>query len=483
MTQRTESRPELACFAQCLPLLRRAWSHRHPGERPMTQERLAEEVGVDPRTIREWEKGRQRPKTLRLVDRLATALEVSRDEFGLGEVIAPTIVLHGDHVALALNASGGVETPRGVVHAVEAAYAGAGMDRRDFFGLIGTLLVALPGSGIEAVERVAHTLSSPRRRVDMATVEAVEQLTIHLCQEGPRLPVHQLLPDARRHLELLVRLEPSGQPPVVQRRLVTCIGRTARHIAGTMMWELSDLAGAQAYHDIALRAAREVEDSELAALTLTERSEVLAGHVTGQLMRAPGDRVVGRDDTAEALQLIQSAQAYASRGPAAVQVHVLLIAATLHADAGREADFRRLHDDARTLFTAIGRDEVWTGSHFITPARLLSYEGLGLVRLGLSHAAEPVVSGALAQLGSDSRNAKKRCFVHGHRAAALLQGDDPEVDEACRCLGEMLDIAVALRRATGISNARALHRQLQPWSDTAAVRDLTERFATVPLSP
>ena len=78
MAQQSTPRAELACFAQRLPLLRRAWSHRHPHQPPMTQERLAEAVGVDTRTVREWEKGRNRPRTSRVVDRIAAAVEVSR---------------------------------------------------------------------------------------------------------------------------------------------------------------------------------------------------------------------------------------------------------------------------------------------------------------------------------------------------------------------------------------------------------------------
>jgi transcriptional regulator with XRE-family HTH domain len=479
MTQRAEMRPELARFAARLPLLRRAWSSRHSDERPMTQERLAEEVGVDARSVREWEHGRQRPRTFALVDRIATVLEVSHEEVGLGTgVMAPTCPHPRERLALALGASGQLEARLAVVDDMETAYAAIGLDRRDFLCLIGTLLVALPGSGMETAERVIHGLSSPRRRIDVATVEAMEQLTTYLCQEGPRIPVDQLLPDVKRHMELLAGMEPALQPSAVQRRLVACIGRTARLISGMMMWDLVDLAGAQAYQDIALRAAREADDFGLAALTMAERSEV----VTSPLMKGSGDRETGRDRTAEALQLAETAQSYASRGPAATQVHVLLMGATLYADAGREADFRRLHDAAQGLFDSIGGDEVWTGSIFITRARLLSYEGRGLRLLGLSHAAEAVVNAALAELESDSRNAKYRCFVYGDRAAALLQREDPEVDEGCRCISEMLDMAVRLRRATGVSNARALHTQLQPWSDTVPVRELTEKLAAVSFS-
>jgi transcriptional regulator with XRE-family HTH domain len=449
----------------------------------MTQERLAEAVGVDARTVRDWEKGRQRPRTVRLVERIATALEVSQEELGLGSAVAaPTISLGPERVTLVLGASGRIETRLGTVDPVEAAYAGIGMDRRDFLGLIGTLLVALPGGGMETVERVTHALSSPRRRVDGPTVEAMEQLTTHLCQEAGRIPVHRLLPDARRHLELLVGLEPAFQPGAVQRRLVACIGRTARLIGGMMMWDLEDVAGAQAYHDIALRAAREAEDCELAALTLAGRSEAVAGHVTGQLLRARGDREAGRDRMDGALQLLDAAQAHASRGGASTQVHVLLVAATVCADAGQESEFRRRHDDAQRLFAGIGRDEVWAGSKYINHPMLVSYEGLGLVRLGLTHAAEPVVSTALRQLGTESANAKYRCFVYGNRAAALLQRDEPAVDEACGCVGEMLEIATRLHRASGVRGVRELHRQLRPWSDTAPVRELTERLAAVPLS-
>jgi transcriptional regulator with XRE-family HTH domain len=483
MTEQPTPRSELACFAQRLPLLRRAWSHRHPHQHAMTQERLAEVVGVDARTVREWEKGRNRPRTSRVVDRIAAALEVPSRELGLGSgVAAPAVSFGGERVVLSLDASGRLEARLGVVDAVEAAYAGSGMDRRDFLGLIGALLAALPGSGMEVAERVAHTLSSPRRHVDIATVEAMEQLTTHLCQEGMRIPVHRLLPDARRQMELLVGLEPAFQPSAVQRRLVACIGRTARLISGTMLWDLGDVAGARAYQDIAMRAARESEDCELAALTLAERGEEVAGLVTGRLARALGQRDVGRERTVEALQIVDAAQACAARGTAEAQVRVRLIGAMVNADAGREAHFRRLHDEARRLVTDMGGGDVWTGSIFITEASLLVDEGRGLLWLGQSHVAEPILCAAFDELRADSRNAKYLCFGYGYRAAVLLQREDPEVEEACRCLGEMLDIAIHMHRASGVANVRELHRHLRPWSDTAPVRELTERLAAVPLS-
>lgn len=482
MTPPSEPRPELACFAGRLPLLRRAWSSRHPHQPPLTQERLAEAVGVDARTVRDWEKGRQRPRTLRVAERVAAALEVSLEELGLGSAVAaPTVALGPERVTLVLGASGRLESRLGVLDPVEAAYAAIGMDRRDFLSLIGTLLVALPGSGMEAAERVTHALAASRRRVDLPTVEALEQLTTHLCQEGPRVPVHQLLPDLRRHVELLAGLQPTMQRATMQRRLVSCIGRTTRLIGAVMIWDLADVAGGNAYYDIALRAAREAEDWDLVALTLAERSHVVAGFVAGRLVRAPGDRDCGRGEIAEAVQLVEAARTYAQRGQVSTRLHVLPMVSALYADAGREADFRRLQDQAEALFGDIGNEEVWTGSNFITRARVLSYEGLGLIRLGLSHAAEPVIAAALDRLASDAGNSKYRCFVFGHRAAALLQRDDPEIDEACRCIGEMMDMAVQLRRATAMGNVRELHRQLQPWSDTAAVRALTERLAAVPL--
>ena len=483
MTEQSTSRSELECFARRLPLLRRAWSHRHPQSRPMTQERLAEEVGVDARTVREWEKGRNRPRTSRVVERIAAALEVSTEELGLGSgVAAPGISFGGERVVLTLDASGRLQAKLGLVDAVEAAYAGSGMDRRDFLGLIGALLAALPGGGMEAAERVAHALTEPRRRVDLATVAAMEQLTTHLAQEGMRVSVHHLLPDARRHMELLVGLEPAVQPAALQRRLVACIGRTARLISGMMLWDLGDDAGARAYQDIALRAAHEAEDWDLAALTLAERSEEVGGFVTGRVMRALGQGEVGRERSAEALQLVDAARACAARGTAAAQVHVLLIGATQSADAGREVDFRNFHEEARTLVAGLGDEEVWSGSVFITRPSLMFNEGRGLVRLGQSRAAEPVLTAALDELRSDSRNAKYLCFGYGHRAAVLLDRNDPDIDEACQCLSEMLDIAVRMHRASGIANVRELHRYLQRWNDTAPVRELTERLAAVPLS-
>jgi transcriptional regulator with XRE-family HTH domain len=50
----------------------------------MTQERLAEELGLDVRTVRDWEGGRRFPRTAALAQRLCDVLEAPRESLALG---------------------------------------------------------------------------------------------------------------------------------------------------------------------------------------------------------------------------------------------------------------------------------------------------------------------------------------------------------------------------------------------------------------
>jgi hypothetical protein len=84
MKVRAKPRPELAPFALSLRTLRRSWNERHPFEsRPMTQERLAEELGVDVRSVRDWEGGRRAPRTVDRLGEICDLLEAPREALAL----------------------------------------------------------------------------------------------------------------------------------------------------------------------------------------------------------------------------------------------------------------------------------------------------------------------------------------------------------------------------------------------------------------
>ena len=78
MKVRAKPRPELAPFASSLRTLRSSWNERHPFEsRPMTQEWLAEELGVDVRSVRDWEGGRRAPRTAERLGKICDVLDAS----------------------------------------------------------------------------------------------------------------------------------------------------------------------------------------------------------------------------------------------------------------------------------------------------------------------------------------------------------------------------------------------------------------------
>jgi DNA-binding XRE family transcriptional regulator len=114
---RAQPRRELAAFALSLRALRRSWNERHPFDpRPMTQERLAEELGVDVRSVRDWEGGRRAPRTAARLGDICRVLEAPREALALSltttsQWVRPMLASPFGGMGIAVDAQGGVWGP------------------------------------------------------------------------------------------------------------------------------------------------------------------------------------------------------------------------------------------------------------------------------------------------------------------------------------------------------------------------------------
>jgi hypothetical protein len=356
------------------------------------------------------------------------------------------------------------------------AYARIGMHRRDFLRLGGALVAVLAACGPAAAERLTWTLGSPRRRVDLATADALAQVGAHLRQQYVGTPARDLLPDATAQLQLLLGLDPASQPREVQRRLVTTIGDVA-HLTGMLLaWDLRDTAAAQPYFDVALRAAHEAESRELAALVLGRRAKLAAG-----ILNDGGDWSRSQHRLAEATRIVEGAQETAAQGASPLTVAWLAgVAAGLHAGAQDEVAFGHSLDRARAALSDTGgASRPWMGVSPFNAARLGTYEADGLVRLGRPQTAVTLLGAALSQLDGGEPMPKHRSGILHSQAEALVEAR--EIDAAARCGMEALSIAVPMQFALTVHEVGGLHQRLQPWKDTPAVRDLGQQLLSAPL--
>src|SRR5262249_25128604 len=104
--------------------------------------------------------------------------------------------------------------------------------------------------------------------VDVEMVEHLERVTRALeSLEPTALSSRALLGPATGHLDAISMLLRSSLPPGLRTRLCSLAGETAG-LVGSLRFNLDDQAGAAAYFNTGLRAAREASDRPLGAYLL-----------------------------------------------------------------------------------------------------------------------------------------------------------------------------------------------------------------------
>jgi hypothetical protein len=196
------------------------------------------------------------------------------------------------------------------------------------------------------------------------------------------------------------------------------------------------LAGARTRYDLALRAATEAEDWDLAAYVLG--SLAFEAFSAGRL----GDARAIRD---AAWELARRRAAPRTRAWAAA------LSSELFARDGDEAASRRSLDCG---FAAIGQtrdDPSWKGVGWFDETRLIAYEGGNLVRLGQYPAAVGALRTSLGRLAPD--RLKHRCTLSTDLATALVK--QGEVEESCALAHDALSLATAISPETASTGSGA----------------------------
>jgi hypothetical protein len=218
-----------------------------------------------------------------------------------------------------------------------------------------------------------------------------------------------------------------------------------------------DLAGARARYDLALRAATEAEDWDLAAYVLGS----LAFEATSA--GRPGDARALRD---AAWELARRRATPRTRAWAAA------LCSELFARDGEEAASRRFLDLGFEAVAQTRDDPGWKGIGWFDEARLIAYEGGNLVLLGQYPTAIGALRTSLGQLAPD--RLKHRCTLSTDLATALLK--EGEVEEPCALALDALSLATAISHQESVDRVRRVHFQLLRWRAHPTVRELGERL-------
>jgi hypothetical protein len=267
----------------------------------------------------------------------------------------------------------------------------------------------------------------------------------------------ELLPGMTGLMHLLIDLGRRDQWPAGTERLASLVGQAALVVGLLELMGSHDLGAAKVHYDLALRSAREANDWDLTSYVLGS----LAFHAA--LSRRPAD----------ARTIVDAASDLAGRrGSPRTRAWAAALASELYARAGREGASRRSLEIARAALDGTREEPSWKGVGWFDEARLLAYDGGGLLLLGKYAAAEELLRLSLRRL--DPLRLKHRATTSADLALVLaLRG---EVEESCARADDALTFATEISHRESVDRVRGVHFRLMRWKGHPGVRQLTERL-------
>jgi hypothetical protein len=420
----------------------RSWSWQ---EQARLLKRLAEQHGVERiaaatiesigRTIARWESGRYAYKPDERYQLLLAYAYATRD----GEAaVAPGSDL--DRLMVALGELGVSLDRRQVLRTLATAAATVGSG-----ALLAFLAPDLQG-------RLRKALESPDQ-LGLETVQGLQEVITELQrQREDALPFVRLQTALSPTVHALRRLLRGRQEPTV-RRALCLVAAQAFTLAGRLSFELHDDEDATARYDEGLRAASELQDGSIAAITLTSRSMVT---------------LYATSDVDAALRIADSAvrRAHAG-GDRAVRARALAVQAEMHARKGDERASLRTLDLARVHLAGDTFPRSFDG------ARLDGFEGvchLWLGRLGVAGAELRRSVDAL----DGTRDGVQKSIVLADLSLAHVRQGDPET--ACHVLADCAELVARTRGRVAGQRLHRVRRELQPWRAERFVEELDDRM-------
>jgi len=339
------------------------------------------------------------------------------------------------------------------------------MIRREFLRLGGVLIGATAfgqPDAIEPLQRLAKAVRQPSR-TDLESVRHLEHLTLTFESLEAHASPHALVRPISGHLATITSLL-EGTPPSTYRAQLLSLAAESAGLLAWLTWDLGTASRAQAraYVRTALDAAREAGDQALGAYLLG----------TASVVEHPKDEAEGRLSF-----LVDKPFGFsASEATPATRAWLAALEAEANALLGRTTNSLRALDQAELAWSRPSEDQLARPrATFFDAARLAGERGICLTRLGRPADAAMELRAALTTLPSDQEKSRSRLLA----ALATTHVQTGNVDEACRLGSEALGSAVGMAVQPNVHDVLTLRQLLQPWSDTAAVRDLDDRLAVI----
>jgi transcriptional regulator with XRE-family HTH domain len=271
---------------------------------------------------------------------------------------------------------------------------------------------------------------------------------------APAVPSATLLEAMLAHLRILMGLVGSARSEATRARVAAAVNQAAA-FAGRLAFDLGDYAAFHRYYRLAVSYAKQAGDDALASYTLGSMSYW---------------SVMGGDDE-QALTTMEQAKSFLPKQvPPVVESWFAVFEASVQSKAGDTSEAMAALGRAEE---AIGKaQEPWAWTLPLDFGRLTRHRGFCATRLGLPAVSIPALRHGLDELGP--HQIKWRALALSDLATSyILTG---EVEEACGAVGEAFDAGIQLQSDRVLKRVARIRRELGPWKDTKAVRELEERM-------
>jgi transcriptional regulator with XRE-family HTH domain len=390
----------------------------------LSQEGLAEAVGVDRSTAARWERGETSPQPWHL-SRLAHVLDTSAED--VAELLADA-----DHHATSPEAAARPPEPS---------------DASPFTGLLGT-----PPSPDEHPQNRLHQAIDHRN----ATAYA-ERLLRHFLAVEAELGGDRLYASLARHVDALASTVDQLSRP----SLLSAFGQLCQ-MTGWLALDANRHQVARRYLCTAVLAGHQADEPALAASALAYMSL----------------QEVYRDHPGRALALARTGcDVAAGSGTPRLDAGLGTRIARAHARAGNRQEAVAALGRADEAFARSGDPEsepVWLS--YVDQREILAQSGACYLDLGLHRQATAALSSALRLLDQQSStNVRDRVHYLSRLAKChLLAGD---LDQACAAAHEALDLGQGLGSARVLERIGEFHAALAPHAAYREVRVFRDRFS------
>ncbi|MGH3939591.1 MAG: helix-turn-helix domain-containing protein [Pseudonocardiaceae bacterium] len=333
------------------------------------------------------------------------------------------------------------------------------VERREHLRLLGQLAAAIAASPLlsslntDQQERLAKVIAIPSR-VDNQSIGHIETILADCKRQEDKFGPYSVLNtviDQREFVDSLLD-ECSDE---LRPRLLSLYSSMSSSI-GIYFMNLEDPASAMCYCDEARAAAQEARNTELIIYALCMMS-----HFAFQ----QGKVHTALDFAAAAQNFGTQTDDHLLRACTAVEFGMAYAAAGQHKESMREFDRAFIG-----LTVPASQQSPESPVYWLHEGLVASHQSDCLIQLGKPAEAAAAAERALQLFDSSFVSDLANCNLR-LGTARLLCG---EVEEAARLTGAGALLATKHRSARLTSEVRAARGRLQPWQDTAAVRELDE---------